>query len=672
MSIKARYLTKSRYKMAIECPTKLYYTGKKEYANSKLEDPFLEALAKGGFQVGALAQCYYPGGVEVIETDHAEALKRTEELLKNKNVIIFEAALSIGNLFVRVDILEKSGNNIKLIEVKSVSADPETFKSELWAKKVKKGTYKLLSGWRPYIYDVAFQAHVAKKALPNCEIHSFLMCADKSKTASIDGLNQKFQFKQSEGRGIVQHNGDVTLEALGKQILCRLNIDEAVKIIHAGHEGEAPSEQGFEATIEFYSKMYSADKKIPPTVSKDCKNCEFRASEPGKKNGFNECWKEAKKLKNAELDQPFCFDVWNYRSADKLLESATIFMKDIDQDQLGIKEREGGNGLSQTERQWLQIEKVQKKDPNPFIDTEGLEEELKSWKYPLNFIDFETCTVAIPFHKGRSPYEQVAFQFSHHVVHANGTIEHANQYLNAKPGAFPNFEFVRTLKNALEKNQGTIFRYSHHENTVLCQIHDQLSDSTEPDRKELQYFIKEITRRKPKSKSDDGGWIGPRNMVDLCEIVQKYYYHPHTKGSNSIKAVLPAILGASKSIQAKYSKPIYGTAEGVRSINFKSKQWVNISNDGSVKDPYSDLEPIFDGLDAESLDLIADSDSELNNGGAAMTAYAYLQFVSMSDEERRRTEAALLRYCELDTFAMVLIWEYWASLMDPEQKSKVS
>ena len=48
---KYRYLTKSRFKLATECPTKLYYTGKKEYLNQKYEDSFLLALAEGGFQV---------------------------------------------------------------------------------------------------------------------------------------------------------------------------------------------------------------------------------------------------------------------------------------------------------------------------------------------------------------------------------------------------------------------------------------------------------------------------------------------------------------------------------------------------------------------------------------------------------------------------------------------
>ena len=35
----------------------------------------------------------------------------------------------------------------------------------------------------------------------------------------------------------------------------------------------------------------------------------------------------------------------------------------------------------------------------------------------------------------------------------------------------------------------------------------------------------------------------------------------------------------------------------------------------------------------------------------------------LSDVERDRVTQALLKYCELDTFAMVLIYEYWAGLV---------
>jgi hypothetical protein len=42
-----------------------------------------------------------------------------------------------------------------------------------------------------------------------------------------------------------------------------------------------------------------------------------------------------------------------------------------------------------------------------------------------------------------------------------------------------------------------------------------------------------------------------------------------------------------------------------------------------------------------------------------MTAYAKMQFTEMSGEERKLVTEGLLRYCELDTFAMVVIYEFW-------------
>jgi hypothetical protein len=41
-----------------------------------------------------------------------------------------------------------------------------------------------------------------------------------------------------------------------------------------------------------------------------------------------------------------------------------------------------------------------------------------------------------------------------------------------------------------------------------------------------------------------------------------------------------------------------------------------------------------------------------------MTAYALMQFSEMSDQERTRIKEALLRYCKLDTEAMVWIYQY--------------
>src|SRR5690606_29672992 len=351
-------------------------------------------------------------------------------------------------------------------------------------------------------------------------------------------------------------------------------------------------------------------------------------------------------------------EVWSFAGKGKLIEEGRIKMIDLVEDDFS-PEPDGKPGISAKERKWLQVEKVQNSDITPFFDREGLALEMQKWKYPLHFIDFETSMVAIPFNKGRKPYEAIAFQFSHHVVHENGMIEHAGEFLNTTPGEFPNYEFIREFKRQLENDEGTIFRYSPHENTFLNHIYRQLrDDESVPDRDELCTFIKTITTS---SSSMADKWEGRRNMVDLWEMVKRYYYDPYTHGSNSIKYVLPAVLNSSKYLQEKYSKPIYGANGGIKSLNFKDWTWIEVK-DGLVTDPYRRLPKLFSDVSDKNYEILTEED-ELANGGAALTAYGRMQFSEMSEGEREELAKGLLRYCELDTFAMVLIWEHWNNLL---------
>ena len=110
-----RYLTKSRFRLATECPTKLFYTSKDNiYRNTKQEDSFMAMLADGGYQVGELAKCYFPEGIEISAIAHEEALAQTSLHLQQDKVIIFEAAIRHDDLFIRIDVLVKDGNQFKL------------------------------------------------------------------------------------------------------------------------------------------------------------------------------------------------------------------------------------------------------------------------------------------------------------------------------------------------------------------------------------------------------------------------------------------------------------------------------------------------------------------------------------------------------------------------------
>jgi hypothetical protein len=93
-----RYLTKSRFKLAVECPTKLFYYGKsREYRDAMAENDFLAMLAEGGYQVGTLAKLRYPGGIEIEGLNHAAAEAQTSEYLKRDNVVLFEPAIRVAD-----------------------------------------------------------------------------------------------------------------------------------------------------------------------------------------------------------------------------------------------------------------------------------------------------------------------------------------------------------------------------------------------------------------------------------------------------------------------------------------------------------------------------------------------------------------------------------------------
>ncbi len=652
-----RYLTKSRFKLATECPAKLFYTRKPEYANQKIDDPFLMALAEGGFQVGELAKAYFPGGVEVHELGYDDSVERTNELLSADEVTIFEAAIRFENLFIRVDILRKIGNRIELIEVKSKSYDKEN--DEFFGKRGG-----ISADWKPYLYDVAFQKYVVLQALPGMEVSAFLMMTDKTATCPTDGLNQKFRIATAaDGRKSAKLVEALTDAELDQRLLYQVNVDEECDRIFAGTDVKETDPMTFADRIRFLSENYSLDQKIRIAPSSVCKSCEFRATREdlgnGLSDGFKECWKEQLGWTDADFEDPTVLEIWDYRGKDKMIQAGRIKLVEITLDDIGSKPSEKP-GLSRNERQWMQVEKARNKDASFYLDAENLSQEMEGWKFPLHFIDFETATPAIPFNAGRRPYEGIAFQFSHHVVEADGTIAHCGEYLNTDIGVFPNYDFVRTLRNELSSDAGTIFRYAAHENSYLNLIYRQLKEDKNDisDRDELLAVIRSITKSGKESVEE---WEGERSMVDLFELVKCFYYDPYTRGSNSIKQVLPAILNSSEYLQRKYAEPIYGASSGIPSLNFSDWAWIRFGN-GKVIDPYKLLPPMFQDVSEEDVVILSQS-FELSDGGAAMTAYGRLQFEDMSDYERGEIRKALLKYCELDTLAMVMIYEGWREFL---------
>lgn len=637
--------------MGLECPNKLYFTGKEEYANNKTEDSFLEALAQGGFQVEELARLSYPRGILIKgdDWDYENLHCQTQELLKQENIIIYEAAFLVNGLFIRTDILVKKGDVVELIEVKAKSYQPD----DEYIFVGKRGN--IVKSWKPYLFDIAFQKYVMQLCFSNWRISSFIMMADKTKKASIDGLNQLFRINKKAGNRTGITKKVQSINEIGDSVLSRKNVSNIIEDIE-GNKHRYFKELTFIETIDFLKEHFQKDKYANwPTSYSSCKNCEFKTDELQEKlslkSGYKLCFQRQHNWRDIDFERPKTFDVWNFRKGEKLFEDGIYFMDELSEDIINYKEEAGG--LSVTERQWLQIEKEINGDTSFYVDVEGIAQEVNNWIYPYHFIDFETSAVALPFNKGNKPYGQVAFQFSHHIYHENGKIEHDSEYINNKSGFFPNFEFIRSLQASLGNDNGTIFRYSHHENTILNAIRTQLENSDEGDKEELIDFIQSISHSVgDRSKK----WQGNRDMVDLWELIKKYYYNPLTKGSNSIKDVLPAALSSSSFLRTKYSKPIGQI--NVTSRNFAPNH-IWLSNvDGKVLSPYKMLPKVFDDWDERQIEYTLSDVVDITDGGAALMAYAKLQYSDMKQDEVNEITSALLKYCELDTLAMVMIFEH--------------
>ena len=74
----------------------------------------------------------------------------------------------------------------------------------------------------------------------------------------------------------------------------------------------------------------------------------------------------------------------------------------------------------------------------------------------------------------------------------------------------------------------------------------------------------------------------------------------------------------------------------------------------TVTDKYQDIDMAKEELVLEN--------GKIQDGAAAMMAFGKMQFTEMDNKERSSLVKALLQYCELDTLAMLMIYEHWKSL----------
>ena len=223
-------------------------------------------------------------------------------------------------------------------------------------------------------------------------------------------------------------------------------------------------------------------------------------------------------------------------------------------------------------------------DREPKIVKEAINEILDSLKYPLYFIDYETCQYAIPEFEGTKAYQQIPFQYSLHIIQEEGAPFEHKEFLAEVDDENMIRHFAESMIRDMPEN-GSVIIYNN---------------SFEPARN------REIAEMYPDLK-DEMERINA-NMVDfMVPFRSRKYYTREMEGSYSIKKVLPALFPGDDELD------------------------------------YSKLSGVHKGDEASA---------------------AFLSLKDKTSDEQKEIRDALLRYCELDTYAMVKIWEKFRQVCD--------
>jgi hypothetical protein len=147
--------------------------------------------------------------------------------------------------------------------------------------------------------------------------------------------------------------------------------------------------------------------------------------------------------------------------------------------------------------------------------SEKLDAALKTVRFPVHHLDFETVMLAVPRFAGTRPYQALPVQWSNHIESDQGDLHH-HEFLHTE-GTDPRQPLAKALLESLG-SKGSICVYSPYEQSVIEQLAEFLP--------ELRTALRALVKR----------------IWDLHPVVKEHYYHPEFGGSYSLKEVLPALV----------------------------------------------------------------------------------------------------------------------------------
>ncbi len=152
-----------------------------------------------------------------------------------------------------------------------------------------------------------------------------------------------------------------------------------------------------------------------------------------------------------------------------------------------------------------------------YIDKKAIDSFVSTLSYPIYHLDFETFQQAIPEFKGISPFMQIPFQYSLHIEHEDGTLEH-HEHL-AEEGSDPREFLAQKLCEDIPRDVTVLAYNMGFEKGVIKKLALEYEDLSSP-LLAIHDNIKDL----------------------MIPFQQKHYVTPSMNGSYSIKYVLPALV----------------------------------------------------------------------------------------------------------------------------------
>ena len=557
-----------------------------------------------------MARALFPHGlVPQKEAGESDSSATTRCLSGLSDGVIFEATFETAGVSARVDILEVTPSEVRVIEIKAKSYSsldgPDFFD--------KKGN--LRTEWKEYIYDIAFQVFVVQ--LSTGRTATPILClVDTAKTATNNSTFDKIRLRDRGNGDKSQLSSDYVGDASQLKtdhVLAFVEVSEPVRMVMSE----------IESWVEALRGVVGSNHPPHVELSTLCRSCEYRTDDT-ERNGFRDCWGELAKADNHVLDLYHASSPGTVDVVEECIKEGRVNLVDFPVTRIDGTKARGG-------RQIMQVEAA---TSGRELFTDSLRSALRTAKFPLHFVDFETSRIPIPYHAGMRPYEQVIFQFSVHTIESetSESLVH-REWINSED-VYPGLEFAKELRSAIGET-GTVLVWSPFEQTAMRELAEQATryDLGQSDLVNWLLHTRESV--------ENGG-----RVLDLLKVCEKSYCHPLMGGSLSVKKVLAAVWHENSQLR---DHPWF-------------EKYKKFDSAGNLLDPYESLGVVPYGFEAEFAQVEA---QVVREGVGAMRAYQEMLFgLHSSDSEfKMRTKKHLLQYCELDTAAMVIVWKHWESIV---------